>query len=922
MYSADRSDSCQPLEHEDLVVVLEGIVETFGLESPLRKQFMSDIATIIGVLTDQIVIISVKTGSIIVKMGFLRVASSKVSPIAAVQNLTRAASSGSLDSFRLKSIFYNNTLIAERIVYSDVSAPLPSNAPLIIGISFGGFTVVALVAAGIYFRRRQWEVEQAEVERSKQREEFVKHLQSFTEIPPRDITFDDSFKPLRGGFGVVRKGDWKGVEVAVKTFDKGPARDFELFISEAKVMHRIYHPNCIRMYGVSYDNREQSFVMEWMDGGDLANYIAPPPSIDKQSPRKPALHKRISLFRQVCAGLFYLHSHNIMHGDIKAENILLNQKGEAKIANCGMSKIKAQNARASTSVSSFNVDGSFKYLAPEILCERQPASLHSDVYSLGAVFLELLVWQPIWIDKSILQIALAHVNKERPDFPSDIGDKSEEFRALLLDCWKRIPDQRPTACQVWKRISILDKNNPEFNKPLDPYPKGFLPTCKTLEDCIQKALPIHAFNIILQDIPDIDKMFLNLTVQALVSLFELTELETKCIIAYTLVSKQRDIGGVQLPYNQNLFFLFCKAYKERDEDALLKFADFSFHFWNGLAKLPKQQPLVFWGLKQRLEDINDLYKVDNDVHWHYPSSSTTELDVSKEFFNGGTLFRFDGVTDARSIEPFSLAPNEKEFLLPYTSKFKVIVALPCEQARLLDSFGHLPSDVDLVVLECCSVPLTRSAYDHAIPSTGMLQRRMSLVSHLKQHLQVVDAEGVVAPLETTLRATAAEKPLPAFLKQLPTAAAKVLPTQASKSTVGLQQSSSAQRREDALFSRQLDSLMSPRLQPHDVRVEVTVDKAPGQVWAAHATAGIELNAAPPRPSYPACAGTGHAQTALAEGANKAWVKHFARPFPRQQAQRALGRDTPLQVTSGRSGSHHGRSTASGIEPAWNEDIEL
>jgi hypothetical protein len=138
MYSADRSDSCQKLEHEELVVVLEGTVETFTAESLLRKQFVAGIASVIGVFTSQIVIISVKAGSVIVEMGFLRLASSQVSPLAAVSNLTRAATSGKLDVLGLKGIVYNKTLVVERIVYRDVPAPAPSDTPLIIGSSFGG----------------------------------------------------------------------------------------------------------------------------------------------------------------------------------------------------------------------------------------------------------------------------------------------------------------------------------------------------------------------------------------------------------------------------------------------------------------------------------------------------------------------------------------------------------------------------------------------------------------------------------------------------------------------------------------------------------------------------------------------------------------------------------------------------------------
>jgi len=243
----------------------------------------------------------------------------------------------------------------------------------------------------------------------------------------------------------------------------------------------------------------------------------------------------------------------------------------------------------------------------------------------------------------------------------------------------------------WVRISRLDINNPDFNKPLNPYPKNFEPTCETLEECIQKALPSSSFRLIMNDMPDVEKKYWDTNVQKLVSQYVLTELETKCIIIYTLISEQVGNEG-EKPYQ--LYALFTGAYRTRDEVALLQFADYSFHFWNGLAKLPKaQEKVLFRGLDKRLEQINDMYKVGNTVHWHYPSSSTTDKAVAQEFSGGGTLFRFDGITDARSLETFSLFPKQKEFLLPYTSVFEVSVALSCEQANLLAAFGHLPPEV-------------------------------------------------------------------------------------------------------------------------------------------------------------------------------------------------------------------------------------
>ena len=900
MYSANRSDSCQKLEHEELFVVLEGSIDTFGEGSQLRNNFVAGVASIVGVLMSQIVIISVKSGSIIVEMGFLRLASSQVSPAAAVQNLTRAATSGQLDWLGLKGIMYNNTLVVERIVYRDVPASPHSDTALIIGSSFGGFSVFVLVVAAIVFGFKSWQDKQkliqTELESRRLTEEFAKRLQHFNEIPAGDIVFDGSFSAA-GGFGQIRKGDWKGISVAVKTSHcKVSPKDREMFLSEAKIMHRINHPNCVRMYGVCHDDKEQSFVIEWMDGGDLAGYIAQQPS--------PPLHARISLFRQVCAGVSYLHSQNIVHADIKAENILLTKSGQAKIADFGMSKIKTQNIRASSSMA--NVAGTLPYLAPEIVCESKCSGTQADVYALGAVFWELLALDRIWKDKNFVQLANALRTGERPDIPKG---KREELDMLLRDCWNQNPEQRPTADAVWKQISVLDTNNPDFNKPLEPYAADFEPTCKTLEECIQKALPAWSFNLIRKDLPLVESKFNDLKVQQLVYHYGLTAIETKCIIIYTLISKQKDAEG-ELPYDKNLFSLLTKAYRDRDDDALARFADYSFYFWNGLSKLPpKSEKLLFRGLSVRLDHINNLYKEGNIVHWHYPSSTTTDMNVAVGFSatdgtpQSGTLLRFTDVTDARSLEAFSLDPKQKEFLMPHTSVFRVKVALSCEKASLLASFGQLPANFDLVVMESCGSALSQTV-SRSYPQTlrmnqSSAQQPDSDLSMPARFLKPPSHDIEMHSMPLSPRAVA--RPLPAFLRQASPDTHWAFRQQAlSHDAKSVERSPACKR----------GGNLSPRLHLNDVRVELThafPSSEKGHAW--HATSRNELNVSSLSPA--AAAAKGRAARALgARGGG-------ARPFVRKQALRPVTNGTASEVVGAQ-----GDASGLEVEPIWVENSAL
>ncbi len=524
----------------------------------------------------------------------------------------------------------------------------------------------------------------------------------FRIISEKDLIRDYSCHALTvsGSFGEVHKCSWLGHDVAVKTLHTSDS--FHEFDKEARLMHSIQSPNCVRMFGTCATPR-QAIVMEWMGGGNLREYLL-------QRPIAP-MHRRLSLFRQICAGLNSLHSHQyhpIIHSDLKPSNILLDStKKIAKIGDFGLSKMKASASAASKSSSAA---GTILYQAPEILLWASSSRPQTDVFAMGLILWELLSGKNVWHDDdgtylSAGQLISKYNKQERPPLSAIPDDVEPDIVALMQDCWAEDPNRRPTAEELWKRMSALDVNNADFNQPLIAYKKDWIVNTLSFEDCLRRALPEDTYKLLLLELPRIEEKYREFPVQELIKSCKLSEVEAKCIIVYTLVWP-----ATHCPRNQQLFFLFCKSYRDRNDSALEKFADFSFNFWNGIHKLPKLAKSLFRGLDRRLSDMNDLYEVGNIVHWHYPSSSTTEMHVASVFSRGGTLISFVGVLDAVSIQDFSLKPSEHEFMLSYTSSFTVEVALPCERARLLSSaFGLLPDNVDLVVLR------SRNAAIHSIP---------------------------------------------------------------------------------------------------------------------------------------------------------------------------------------------------------------
>jgi serine/threonine protein kinase len=467
--------------------------------------------------------------------------------------------------------------------------------------------------------------------------------------------------------------------------------------------------------------------MEWMGGGDLLQFLARRPL--------PKLQRRLSLFRQICAGLNSLHSHSpdpIIHSDLKPANILLDSDEKiAKIADFGLSKIKTASYAGSNAV------GTMLYFAPEMLLKGALSHRPTDVYAMGLIFWEMLTGKPVWHNPDgspfqPFQLIAKYNGLERPSLDELPPGLDPAVIALMQDCWAQDPAQRPTADELWQRMSALDPNNPEHNKPLQLYPDDFAPTCGTLEDCLRLAVPSDVFNGLLRDMPAIRGKYFDNSTQAFVRTHGLSEVEAKCIIMFTHESPHvpdhpRPLDPKRPKRDNQLYFLFNKACRERDAAAIQRFQNFSFHFVSALNKLPNF-PLaagqsLYRGFGQRLEEMNDLYRDGSAIWWHYTSSSSLHRATAYKDFarRSGTLMEITRVCNAKDIRPLSMIPAEGELLIPPNTDFKVKLALSCDQAQALNErYTTIPDNVDLVILE--AAPARRPGIIHSSSHASFLHR--------------------------------------------------------------------------------------------------------------------------------------------------------------------------------------------------------
>ncbi|XP_025406107.1 probable serine/threonine-protein kinase DDB_G0277165 isoform X2 [Sipha flava] len=202
--------------------------------------------------------------------------------------------------------------------------------------------------------------------------------------------FDILKKLGEGSCGKVQLGICKETEqlVAIKTIRKRKIEteaDLIRIRREIQIMSSVRHPNIIHIYEV-FENREKIvLVMEYAAGGELYDYLSEKKVLTEEEARR--------IFRQVAIAIFYCHKHNICHRDLKLENILLDDQGNAKIADFGLSNVFNHKALLSTYC------GSPLYASPEIVTGTPYHGPEVDCWSLG-VLLYTLVYGTMPFDGS------------------------------------------------------------------------------------------------------------------------------------------------------------------------------------------------------------------------------------------------------------------------------------------------------------------------------------------------------------------------------------------------------------------------------------------------------------------------------------------------------------------------------------------
>ncbi|CAN4093643.1 unnamed protein product [Withania somnifera] len=258
-----------------------------------------------------------------------------------------------------------------------------------------------------------------------------------------------------GTYGTVYHGKWRGTDVAIKRikracFSGGSSQEERLikdFWREAQILSNLHHPNVLAFYGVVPDGAGGTLatVTEFMTNGSLRNVLI-------KKDRSLDSYKKLLIAMDAASGMEYLHSKNIVHFDLKCDNLLVSlrdpQRPICKVGDFGLSRIKHNT------LVSGGVRGTLPWMAPELLNgSSNRVSEKVDVFSFGITMWEILTGEEPYANMHCGAIIGGILkNTLRPPIPERCYP---EWKKLMEQCWSADPEARPSFTEIRNRLKSM-----------------------------------------------------------------------------------------------------------------------------------------------------------------------------------------------------------------------------------------------------------------------------------------------------------------------------------------------------------------------------------------------------------------------------------------------------------------------------------
>ncbi len=263
-------------------------------------------------------------------------------------------------------------------------------------------------------------------------------LVNLNSIVIRGVVCDNKALLGQGSFGAVYKGRWQNIDVAVKSLTMHlTEKQRKALKREIRVHQELRHPNIVLLYGITHPHNQ--LIIEYCALGSLRMVL------DNERQSLP-LKLKLEIALGIAKGLAYLHSMNIVHGDIKSPNILLNQDLTPKIADFGFAKQLSTDSIGSESAGK----GSIRWMAPELFQLGARPTRESDMYSFATVLWEILTGKLPFATTEVRYISGLVTQGEHEVIPDN---PPNNCRDVLESCWKLEPRERMSAQTAVDRLT-------------------------------------------------------------------------------------------------------------------------------------------------------------------------------------------------------------------------------------------------------------------------------------------------------------------------------------------------------------------------------------------------------------------------------------------------------------------------------------
>jgi len=251
-----------------------------------------------------------------------------------------------------------------------------------------------------------------------------------SEQNPQVIALDDIILTDVLGSGrnsQVYKATWKNKNVALKVATSPTAID-ELK-READISSLLSHPNVSKLLGVCEDEDTFCLAHEYCEGGSLQSFMRD----------TSKYYEYLPIALDICNGMAYLHSRNVIHRDLKPSNILLTGDYRAKVSDFGISITHTGKEELTAET------GTYRWMAPEVI-RHESYSSNADVYSFGILLWQLVTREVVpFANMSPIQTAYAVANGHRPKIPKNVPKK---LKRIIESCWEEDAQKRPSFTYI------------------------------------------------------------------------------------------------------------------------------------------------------------------------------------------------------------------------------------------------------------------------------------------------------------------------------------------------------------------------------------------------------------------------------------------------------------------------------------------